>query len=255
MKYEKIKEAKFIERPNRFVAVCEIDGERHRVHVKNTGRCRELLVPGATVWLEDFEGRMGSRKMRYSLICVEKKTGDRIRLVNMDSQAPNKVAKEALEEGKIDIAGVQAQADEKSSPVKIMSEKTYGDSRLDFCLEEASGRKTWIEVKGVTLENDNVVSFPDAPTERGAKHVRELINIAKSGGHSGEDRAAILFVIQMENVEYFTPNGEHDPDFANALADAERAGVEILAYDCKATPDSLKLGDKVKVSVSKSLSP
>ena len=249
MKYEKIKKAKFIERPNRFVAVCEIGGERHRVHVKNTGRCRELLVPGATVWLEDFEGRMGSRKMRYSLICVEKKTGDRVRLVNMDSQAPNKVAKEALEEGLIDIECLSSR-----EPVKIMSEKTYGDSRLDFCLEEASGRKTWIEVKGVTLENDNVVSFPDAPTERGAKHVRELIKIAKSGGHSGEDRAAILFVVQMENVEYFTPNVEHDPDFASALTDAEKAGVEILAYDCKATPDSLKLGDKVKVCVSKSLS-
>ena len=250
MKYEKVAKAKFIERPNRFVAVCEIDGERHRVHVKNTGRCRELLVPGVTVWLEDFEGRMGSRKMRYSLVCVEKKTGDGVRLVNMDSQAPNKVAKEALEEGLMDIGCLSSR-----EPVKIMSEKTYGDSRLDFCLEEASGRKTWIEVKGVTLENDNVVSFPDAPTERGAKHVRELINIAKGGGHSGEDRAAILFVIQMENVEYFTPNEEHDPDFASALADAEKAGVEILAYDCKATPDSLKLGDKVKVSVTKSLSP
>ncbi|MBQ9179263.1 MAG: DNA/RNA nuclease SfsA [Firmicutes bacterium] len=249
MKYEKIKKAKFIERPNRFVAICEIDGERHRVHVKNTGRCRELLVPGVTVWLEDFEGRMGSRKMRYSLVCVEKKNGDRVRLVNMDSQAPNKVAKEALEEGLIDIECLSSR-----EPVKIMSEKTYGDSRLDFCLEEASGRKTWIEVKGVTLENDNVVSFPDAPTERGAKHVRELIKIAKSGGHSGEDWAAILFVVQMENVEYFTPNADHDPDFANALVDAEKAGVEILAYDCKATPDSLKLGDKVKVCVSKSLS-
>ena len=167
MKYEKIIKGKFKDRPNRFIAMVEVDGEAQKSHVKNTGRCKELLVSDATVYLEDFDGRMGTRKMRYSLIGVEKKTKQGIIMINMDSQAPNKVVKEALISGKINLPGMD-------ELVEIKAEYVYGDSRLDFYVKDQSGKEGFIEVKGVTLENNGVASFPDAPTERGIKHLKEL---------------------------------------------------------------------------------
>ena len=173
MKYENICKGNFIARPNRFIAEVLIDEKKERAHVKNTGRCRELLIPGAEVYLEDFDGRMGTRKMRYSLIGVKK--GEV--LVNMDSQAPNKVCEEALLNGTLQLAGLG-----KLSLVK--REKTFGDSRFDFYVEDEEGRKGWLEVKGVTLEEDGVARFPDAPTERGVKHVYELCKAVKEGLYS-----------------------------------------------------------------------
>ena len=174
MRYERIAEGKFIERSNRFVAKVEIDGKTETVHVKNTGRCRELLQTGATVYLEDFQGRMGSRKMRYSLVAVDKVTDRGVMTVNMDSQAPNKVTLEALKEGRIPLEGM-------GNLTLIRPETKYGDSRFDFYLEDDLGNRAFVEVKGVTLEYDGHASFPDAPTERGARHVRELasaLNVA-----------------------------------------------------------------------------
>ncbi|MBR3756196.1 MAG: DNA/RNA nuclease SfsA, partial [Firmicutes bacterium] len=168
MKYDNICKGKFIERPNRFIAIVEIDGKIEKAHVKNTGRCRELLVPGTTVYLEDFDGRMGTRKMRYSLIGVEK--GEI--LINMDSQAPNKVCEEALRSGLLQLPGVETLAD-------VKREQTYGKSRFDFRVESIEGEIGWLEVKGVTLEENGVTRFPDAPTERGVKHIEELIRAVK----------------------------------------------------------------------------
>ena len=171
MRYEKIIKAVFIERPNRFIAICRVGNEAIKVHVKNTGRCRELLITGAVVYLEDFEGRMGSRKMRYSLIGVEKVTEGGILMINMDSQAPNKAVSEALSDGTIKLPGME-------ESLSVKAEKTFGHSRFDFYAEDDGGHKAFIEVKGVTLEDSGIASFPDAPTERGVKHVRELIRAA-----------------------------------------------------------------------------
>lgn len=209
MKYRKTVKATFIERPNRFVAKVNLNGEDIYCHVKNTGRCKELLVPGAAVWLEDSENP--KRKYRYSLVTVQK--GDR--LVNMDSQAPNKAVYEWLKNGGL-----------FDNITLLKSEKVYGSSRFDFYCEYEN-RKAFIEVKGVTLENGGIVSFPDAPTERGARHVNELIKCMKDGYE-----AYIIFVIQMKDVLYFTPNEDHDPVFASALRKAEREGVNVIAVDC-----------------------
>ena len=184
MRYDKIISAKFISRPNRFIAIVNLNGEEVSVHVKNTGRCRELLVPDTTVYLEDFSYRMGKRKLFYDLVAVEKDS----LLINMDSQAPNKVAFEALKNGKIQLLGM-------SDLNIIRSETVYGDSRFDFYVEDVNGEKGFVEVKGVTLENDGAASFPDAPTERGIKHVYELIKAAENDYH-----AYILFVIQMQGI-------------------------------------------------------
>ena len=235
MRYENIVKGKFIRRPNRFIAEVEIDGRITRVHVKNTGRCRELLREGATVYLEDFHGRMGNRKMRYSLISVDKPTSGGIMTVNMDSQAPNKAAGEALREGRIHLKGM----DELSL---IRPETGYRDSRFDFYLEDVSGNKGFMEVKGVTLEKDGHASFPDAPTERGARHVRELMAALDEGY-----KAYILFVIQMKPMKDMSPNEEHDPDFAEALRAAAYKGVEVIAMDCKVRPDSMVIDEVVKV--------
>lgn len=264
MKYEKIVKAKFIERPNRFVAKVAIEGEEEvvRVHVKNTGRCKELLIPGTTVYLEDFEGRMGNRKMRYSLIAVEKnlaigkqtdgKQGERVDadiqtlLINMDSQAPNKVVHEALKSGVLKLPGF-------SQLTNIQPEKTYGKSRFDFYVEGISGsganekiQKAFIEVKGVTLESDGFARFPDAPTERGVKHIEELCGAIDDGY-----KAYIVFVIQMKKIHTFGPNYETHPQFGEALAKAAEKGVQILAYDCEVTPDSLQLDMPVSVELKK----
>ena len=237
MKYEKIIKGKFIERPNRFVALVEVCGKQEKVHVKNTGRCRELLVPGATVYLEDFEGRMGSRKMRFSLIGVEKARGEEMLLINMDSQAPNKVIKEALEEGKLQFPGM-------ASLDQIKWEAKYGDSRLDFYVKDINGKEAYAEVKGVTLENKGLASFPDAPTERGIKHLYELLKAKEEG-----KEAYAIFVIQMKGVTSFSPNDERHKAFGDALREVASKGVHVIALDCKVTEDTLVIDESIEINL------
>ena len=226
MRYDHIVPGIFINRPNRFVAYCEIDGKTEKCHVKNTGRCKELLVNGATVFLSVPVNP--KRSTKYDLIAVMK--GDR--LVNMDSQIPNAAAAESLR--KIPIF---------SEVTEIRREYTCGNSRIDIYAEDRENRYL-VEVKGVTLEDNGVVRFPDAPTERGVKHIRELIGSLKDGYVP-----CLLFVIQMEDVLYFEPNRATDPDFADALKEAKGAGVNIFAYTCKVTPDSMVLDSPVEVRV------
>lgn len=229
MKYEKIVSGIFVSRPNRFIAHVLIDGKEEIVHVKNTGRCKELLIPGVKVYLEDFEGRMGSRKLRYSLIAVEKKRDEGNNesiLINMDSQAPNKVVAEWLSTQGYDF---------------IKPEFTFGKSRVDFYMERGK-EKFLLEVKGCTLEYNGHCFFPDAPTERGVKHLEELIKAKEHGYH-----AAVLILIQMEESIDFAPNDETHKEFGDTLRIAASRGVEVLCYNCKVTPDSLELKDKVKV--------
>ena len=236
MKYKDIVSATFIERPNRFVARIRLqDGTETLCHVKNTGRCKELLVDDAKIWVEDHEGRMGSRKMRYSLIGVEKKTEDGILMINMDSQGPNALVKEALENGVISIPG-------SGTPAVIRPETVHGDSRYDFYLKDVDGQECFAEVKGVTLEHGRVAAFPDAPTERGVKHIEGLIK-AKEEGYT----TAIIFVIQMEGMKYMTPNDITHPQFGDALRRAAEAGVSILAYECSVQPDEVHITSSVPV--------
>jgi len=237
MKYEKIVKGKFIERPNRFIAYVEIDGKVHKTHVKNTGRCKELLVPGATVYLEDFEGRMSTRKLRYSLIGVEKITPKGALMINMDSQAPNKVVKEALLGGSIELPGMK-------SLMVVKGEATYGASRLDFYVKDESGKEGYIEVKGVTLENGGTASFPDAPTERGIKHLKELEGLVKEGKN-----AYAIFVVQMKGVNVFEPNDLRHKAFGDTLRSVSESGVKILAYDCIVTEDTLAIDEEVKIQL------
>lgn len=224
MKYDSIKAARFKSRPNRFTAHVMIDGMEEVVHVKNTGRCAELLRPGATVFVQKSSNPV--RKTRWDLIAVEK--GGRV--INMDSQVPNKAVKEWLEEGHL-----------FKEIYNIRPEYTYGNSRMDLYIE-AEGKKVLIEVKGVTLEEDGAVRFPDAPSERAVKHVKELKKAVTQGYE-----AYIFFVIQMKEVRYFTPNTDTHPAFAEALKEAAKAGVKILAYDCHVEPDSIRIGDPVPV--------
>lgn len=224
MQYGKILPARFLSRPNRFVARVEAEGEELVCHVKNTGRCRELLVPGATVWLE--ESPNPSRKTKFDLIAVEK--GDR--LINMDAQAPNKVFGEWVAAGGF-----------REGLTLLRPETTYGSSRFDFYWESSKSRG-FVEVKGVTLEEDGIVRFPDAPTLRGVKHLDELVK-AREAGYE----AAVCFVIQMEDVRWFAPNDETHPEFGQALRRAAQAGVEILAMDCAVTPQSLTMGKPVPI--------
>lgn len=224
MQYGKILPARFLSRPNRFVARVEAEGEELVCHVKNTGRCRELLVPGATVWLE--ESPNPSRKTKFDLIAVEK--GDR--LINMDAQAPNKVFGEWASAGGF-----------REGLTSLRPETTYGSSRFDFYWESSKSRG-FVEVKGVTLEEDGIVRFPDAPTLRGVKHLDELVK-----AHEAGYEAAVCFVIQMENVRWFAPNDETHPEFGQALRRAAQAGVEILAMDCAVTPQSLTIGKSVPI--------
>ena len=213
--YDNITKAKFINRPNRFIAEVEIDGRKEIVHVKNTGRCRELLVPGCEVWLT-APGTPG-RKTKYDLVAVRKTNGI---LFNIDSQAPNKVVKEWLATQEYDV---------------VIPEYSYGDSRIDFYMERGE-QKYLMEVKGCTLEIDGVGYFPDAPTERGVKHIRELIK-AKEAGYN----AILAFVIQMDGVSEVWANVETHPEFGVALDDARNAGVEILFLRCHVEPDSLNV--------------
>ena len=225
MQYAKMVEGTFLARPNRFIAHIEIDGNVEVCHVKNTGRCRELLPVGAKVWCLDAASP--SRKTRYDLITVRK--GER--LINMDSQAPNAAAKEWL------LAGGLGKIE------NLKAEAKHGDSRFDFSFTK-DGRPCFLEVKGVTLENDGVCAFPDAPTQRGAKHLRELTKLAQEGCG-----AYVLFVIQMEGVKYLHPNDLTDKPFGEALREAKNAGVEIMAYDCKITVNTMDMLNKVEVKL------
>jgi sugar fermentation stimulation protein A len=229
MKYSNIKKATFLSRPNRFIAECEIDGEKVIAHVKNTGRCRELLIPRATVYLDEPKGR--ARKTKYDLVAVEKAfPNGKILLINMDSGAPNDATEEFLKNGNL-----------FTNATKIRREVTKGNSRFDFCIEEGE-KITYLEVKGVTLENDGIASFPDAPTERGVKHIEELISLKKQGFD-----AAIFFVIQMKGITEFRPNDKTHKAFGDALRRAEKTGVKIYAYDSIVTPDSITIDQPVKV--------
>ena len=224
MRYkENIVQGKFLARPNRFIAHIEIDGSTEICHVKNTGRCRELLQPGATVYCADC--LCPTRKTRYDLIAVEKGN----RLINMDSQAPNAAVGEWLRQG--GLGHIE----------NIKPETTFGDSRFDFSFIK-DGRLCFLEVKGVTLENDGICAFPDAPTTRGAKHLRELSRLCREGYG-----AYVLFVIQMQDVKFLHPNDATDPEFGKALREAAKAGVEILSYDCAVTPGTMNLRNPVNV--------
>ncbi len=227
MKYQNIVQGRFLTRPNRFIAQVEIDGAEHTVHVKNTGRCKELLIPGATVYLE--KSNNPTRSTAYDLIAVQKGK----RLINMDSQIPNKVVEEWLRQG-----------DFFHDLVLIRPETKYGNSRFDFYIETKE-EKIFMEVKGVTLEEEGRVRFPDAPSERAVKHVEELIQ-AKREGY----RVIVFFVIQMKDVEYFTPNRDTHAAFADALEKAVEAGVEVYAYDCYVTSEEIKLADRVNVRIN-----
>ena len=226
MQYQNVKKAVFLRRPNRFIAQVELEGREETVHVKNTGRCRELLVPGVTVYLEDG-GRPG-RKTRYDLIAVEKG----YRLINMDAQAPNKVFGEWAASGGF-----------RTGLSLLRPETTWGNSRFDFYWESLEGkRKGFVEVKGVTLEEGGAVYFPDAPTERGVKHVEELVACRKAGYE-----ASLFLVVQMEGVSFWSPNDRTHPAFGAAVRGAAAAGVEILCRDCRVTPDSLTMGIPVEI--------
>lgn len=222
MRYDSIREAIFLDRPNRFIAHVLLDGAPVVCHVKNTGRCRELLVPGAQVIL--CLGQTPGRKTAYDLVSVYK--GDR--LINMDSQAPNAIAAEYLPSLFPDLT-------------ELRREVTHGASRFDFCGVKG-GRPFYLEVKGVTLERDGMVLFPDAPTERGVKHLRELAQLKQSGTD-----AYMLFIVQMANVRFLQANRETDPAFADALLAAREAGVGILAVDCLVTEDAVTANTPVPI--------
>jgi len=215
MIYNNITRAVFLNRPNRFIAEVEIKGKKETVHVKNTGRCKELLIPGCEVWLN--APGTPDRKTRYDLVAVRKATGV---LFNIDSQAPNKVVKEWLNFQEYD---------------RVVPEYTYGDSRIDFYMERGK-KKYLMEVKGCTLEKDGIGYFPDAPTQRGVKHIRELIKAKNAGYH-----AILAFVIQMDGVAEVRPNRDTHPEFGEALDDARLAGVEILLLKCHVEPNRLEI--------------
>lgn len=225
MRYENMVPGIFLARPNRFIAHVEIEGQEQIVHVKNTGRCRELLPAGAKVWCQHWDNP--SRKTKYDLILVQK--GER--LICMDSQAPNAAAKEWL------LNGGLGQIED------LKGEYTHGDSRFDFSFVK-DGRRCFLEVKGVTLENDGVCAFPDAPTQRGVKHLQGLTRLAQEGYG-----AYVLFVIQMADVKYLHPNDATDPAFGNALREAKRQGVEVLAVECAVTRNSMAITTPVEVKL------
>lgn len=220
MRYSSCIPGTFLSRPNRFVAQVELNGRTETCHVKNTGRCRELLLPGCRVYL--VPGSNPARKTKYDLVAVEKQTAHGPLLVNMDAQAPNRVFAEWARERYADVH----------------PEVRYGQSRLDFCLDG----QHFVEVKGVTLEQDGRCRFPDAPTERGTRHLHELIRAVEEGY-----RATAFFVIQMADAEDFSPNDETDPAFGVALRQAAEAGVEIAAWCCRVTPGSIALDRPVPV--------
>lgn len=226
MKYKNIKEGIFINRPNRFIAEVEIDGKKEICHVKNTGRCKELLVKGAKVYLEKSEN--ASRKTKYDLISVYK--GET--LINMDSNAPNRVVFEWLKLGKL-----------FENITLIKPESKYKNSRFDFYVE-TDKKKIFVEVKGVTLEENGIASFPDAPTMRGIKHLQELVS-AKEDGYD----TYVIFVVQMKGCLSFTPNRKTHPEFADELINAKNHGVNIICTDCIVTKDELLIDEYIEVDL------
>lgn len=226
MRYERIEEAVFRARPNRFIAHVVTERGEEVCHVKNTGRCRELLVPGARIWVQRNEHP--GRKTALDLIAVEKNG----QVVNMDSQIPNKVAEEWIRKGHL-----------FPKDAHIRPETRFGNSRFDLYLEDGK-RKMFLEVKGVTLEEEGVARFPDAPTERGVKHIEELMVCKEAGFEAG-----ILFVIQMKNIDHLEPNDRTHPEFGAALRRAKDAGVQILAVDCLVTPDSITADKEIEVKL------
>ena len=231
MKYNQVIEAEFIRRPNRFVSYCNINGVEEKVHVPNTGRCKELLVEGAKVILSKAD-KASKRKTKYSLISVYKGN----RLINIDSQSPNSIVEEALKNRTIF---------RDYNFTRIKREQKYGNSRLDIYYEREDGEKTikgFIEVKGVTLELNNLCLFPDAPTERGLKHILELVKAHEEGYETN-----IIFLIQMDNVDKFAPNYEMHPEFAKTLAKCQKEGVNIHAFSCKVAPDTVVLSKAIEI--------
>lgn len=226
MRYDNIRPGAFLARPNRFIAHVELDGEAVICHVKNTGRCRELLVPGATVYVQEWD--KPERKTKFDLIAVEK--GER--LINMDAQAPNQVFGEWAAAGSF-VPGLTL----------LRPETTYGKSRFDFYWE-AGTRRGFVEVKGVTLEEGGAAYFPDAPTERGVKHVEELTACLEAGYE-----ACLFLVVQMEGASFWSPNDRTHPAFGAAVRRAAHAGVTVMAYDCAVAPESLCLNRAVRVKL------
>ena len=224
MKYNNIYKGLFLERPNRFIAICEIDGKKEICHVKNTGRCRELLIKGATVFLEKSPNP--NRKTQYDLVSVQKND----RLINMDSQIPNYVVTESI--------------NKLFNNIKLVKQEyKYGNSRFDIYVETET-EKIFVEVKGVTLENDGVVRFPDAPTERGIKHLKELQKAVAEGY-----RACVVFLVQLHGVKYFEPNYETHPEFAKELKNAYKNGVEVFVYDSVVTPEEIIMNNRVETKM------
>lgn len=224
MRYNNIHKGTFIERPNRFIAICKINGKEEICHVKNTGRCRELLVKGTTVYLEKSSNP--NRKTEFDLVSVQKND----KLINMDSQIPNYVVAESLD--KI-FNGI----------TYVKQEYKYGNSRFDIYVETKT-EKIFVEVKGVTLENDGVVRFPDAPTERGIKHLKELQKAVAEGY-----RACVVFLVQLHGVKYFEPNYETHPEFAKELKNAYENGVEIFVYDSVVTPEEIIMNNRIELKM------
>ena len=232
MEYKNIVKGEFVSRPNRFIAKVIIDGQEHTVHVKNTGRCKEFLIKGATVYLEKSDNPL--RKTLYDMVAVEKLTEKGTILINFDSQVANDAAFEFLKSGKL-----------FSENALVKREVSYGDSRFDFYIEDGD-RKAFLEVKGVTLEFDGVAYFPAAPTERGVKHINELVKCLDDGYE-----AYILFVVQMKGVHLLKPNDETHKAFGDALRNAKACGVNVLAVDCEITPDSIVVDNYINVELQK----
>ena len=226
MIYSNMLPARFLRRPNRFIAHIEVDGREEICHVKNTGRCRELLLPGTPVYVQKSQNPL--RKTAFDLITVQKGN----RLVNIDASAPNAAFSEWVQRGGTGIENLTLRPEVKN-----------GDSRFDFLLQTPKGR-IWVEVKGVTQEKDNMVMFPDAPTQRGAKHLHGLKRLVLEG-----DEAWAVFVVQMQGTSYFTPNREMDPQLAQALEDAAACGVRVLALECAVTPDSMEIIGEIPVRI------
>ncbi len=226
MKYDHVVEGTFCSRPNRFVARVMIEGEMHTVHVKNTGRCKELLIPGVRVYLE--KAKNPARKTSFDLIAVEKQRGASPLLINMDSQAPNRLVEEWIPESGL-----------FSPDATIRREVSFESSRFDLLVSEGE-KKSFIEVKGVTLERDGVALFPDAPTLRGVKHLRELTECKKQGFG-----AFVIFVVQMKGVKGFAPNADCHREFANVLTKAKKEGVRVLCVDCRVSADEVTVDGDV----------
>lgn len=232
MKYKRIEVGRFVSRPNRFIAYVEIGGEVETVHVKNTGRCKELLISGVKVYLSVSDNPL--RRTKYDLIAVEKeRNGKAPLLINMDSQIPNYVCEEWLKKGLLFSKGA-----------KIKREYTYKSSRFDFYIEDGE-RKIFLEVKGCTLERDGIASFPDAPTERGVKHIKELMSAIDDGYE-----AYVLFVIQMKEITEIRPNDTMHKAFGDALREARKNGVRVIAYDCNIMPDEITIDKEISVNLN-----